>query len=32
MGAPELTQALCRSDERVFPDLVPGMHFHRGGE
>jgi hypothetical protein len=30
MGAPELTEALCRSDERVFPELVPGMRFHRG--
>ncbi len=32
LGAPELTEALCRSDERVFPDLVPGMQFDRGDE
>jgi hypothetical protein len=32
MGAPELTEAFCRSDEIVFNDYSAQMRFHRGNE
>lgn len=31
MGAPDLCQALCQSDEIVFNEILPGTRFDRGG-